>query len=261
LQRAVELGKQVQDNETYAISLLLLGALFALSNRFKAAEERFAEVIELCTRTGDRFHLCGAYNNRSVLWMTTRAFSKLQFDLRQTIQLAREIGQPALERMGTHNLAEYQFWSGNWQDALELARRAYDLKRFVTEQVAADSLLLARILAACEQTDEAHAMVEEARTLADSGEPTHSDEIFIQAVELSLKDAWAEDSQAWEALLHKGQERLAVGTYLELVYMCAHTAARADQWSVVKAMMTEARVHLADCQIWEKPFAELAERI
>lgn len=261
LERAVELGREVDDVETCIISLLLMGVLLAYSNRFEAAEARFDEVVELCTRTGDRLHLCAAHGNRSVLWMETHAFAQLESDLRHTIQIAREIGQPALERVGAHNLAEYLFRCGESREALALARRGYDLRRFLSEQTAADSLLLARILTIMEETDEARAMLEEARSLATSGESTPLDEIYMRALELTLDKEPGPRTTEWDAVVCEGRERLPVGAYLEVLHLRACAAARTGQQELVRRMLAEAEDYLPRCPIWTKPFAELASRV
>jgi tetratricopeptide (TPR) repeat protein len=257
LTRAVALAGTVGDDETRIIAFPLLAVLLAIAGEFDRAQDHFDEVIALCERTGDRFHLCVAYNNRAAVWSARNSLGNLYADLRRTIQLAREVGQPILERGAAHNLAEYLYWSGQYEDALALARRAYHLRRFLPEPVAVDALLLARILAAYQRPDEARAMVDEARHLANSGEPSISDELVIKMLDLALSEASERSSSALDALTRDSQQRLPGEEYLETLFFRARAALQLGHWSVLGDILRAARDKLDEYPVWTAPFEHL----
>lgn len=255
---AVELARQSGDDETCIVSLLLLAVLLVISGQVEDAEHRFDEVIALCEQTGDRLHLCVAYNNRASLWSTKRSLTNLRADLRRTIQLAREFGQPVLERSAAHNLAEFLYWSGQYDDALVLAQRAYELRRFLSEPPATDALLLARILTASAHDEQARAFVDEARHLAESGEPAVSDELVIRMLDLALAHGDAEESSHWDELIQAARERFPGEEFLEVLFFRARAALRAGRMETVSRVLAMAKDVLESCLVWGAPFEELA---
>lgn len=265
LERAIVAAIKVGDSETRIISLSLLATLLAFIGRYEDSEARFAELIELCEQALDRFHLCVAFVNRSLLWMETRSFARLRADLEHAIQLAREIGQPALEWGGAHNLAEYLFRSADWQQALVVARRSYGLQRFLGERLASDSLRLASILICTDQLDEARALIEEARHLAASGEPSHSEAVQLQMLELVVNDADEDQEARWATVIQASRIRLesqqmSIANYLEVIFMRGLSAVHKREWDTVADMNAESRRLLPECPIWEKAFSILAGR-
>jgi len=67
--QAITGAEALGDYETQMTSLLLLAPALVYADRLADAEARFGQVIELCTRAGDRLHLGAALANRMVLWM------------------------------------------------------------------------------------------------------------------------------------------------------------------------------------------------
>jgi tetratricopeptide (TPR) repeat protein len=160
LDEVVELARRHGHAETETIALVILGVALAEAKQFERAEAVFSDLIALCERRDDRFHLGAAYANRIILWTLVSQSDRAEADLRTAIQLARETGHATLERNATHNLAEQQLWQGALDEALSLARRALSLHRGHGEgSTWVDELLLARILAARDELDEARGLV------------------------------------------------------------------------------------------------------
>ena len=149
LEQVVELARYEDRAETETIALVVLGVALAENKQYERAEVAFSELIALCERLDDRFHLGAAYANRMILWALVGQAERAEADLRTVIQLARETGHATLERTATHNLAEQRLWQGALDEALSLARRGLSLQRGHGEgSTWIDELLLARILAA-----------------------------------------------------------------------------------------------------------------
>jgi serine/threonine protein kinase/tetratricopeptide (TPR) repeat protein len=263
LERAEALAVSCDDRETRVVALLLLGPSLVCMNQLAAAEQAFEQAIALCQAEGDRLHLCAAYSNRSFLWAARRSLSGLIADLRRTLELAREIGQPMAERVAAHNLAEYLHWSGKWSRALSLARRALALQRFLPEPVASDALLLARIHAALGDRAQAHTVLSSARSLLQKGIPPRSEELAMRMLELFLDqdhDAH-ERGPAWNELVAAAGTELPGEELLEIHYFRARAAADARQWQEAAAVVTEARRLLVEYPVWQDPFNELMRRV
>jgi tetratricopeptide (TPR) repeat protein len=263
LERAEALAASCDDRETRIVALLLLGPSLVCVNQLAAAEQAFERVIALSQAHGDRLHLCAAYSNRGFLWSARRSLSGLIADLRRTLELAREIGQPMAERVAAHNLAEYLHWSGKWPRALSLARRALALQRFLPEPVASDSLLLARIHAALGDRAQAHTVLSSARSLLQKGASPRSEQLAMRMLDLFLspnRDA-RERAAAWNELLAEAGTELPGEELLEIHYFRARAAADARQWQEAAAVVLDARGLLVEYPVWQDPFDELMRRV
>ena len=106
LDKAVSLARACADDEVHILALITLAAALIWDTRYERALERYEELIALCEQTSDRFHLCTAYANKGLVW-TEGAEARVESDLSTAIQLAREVGQPIIERSANHNLAEF----------------------------------------------------------------------------------------------------------------------------------------------------------
>jgi tetratricopeptide (TPR) repeat protein len=162
LDEVVALARGEDRPETETIALVMLGPVLASIQQFARAEVVFRELIEVCERRDDRFHLGVAYANRIILWTALGQVERAEADLGTALQLARETGHAALERIATHNLAEQQLWRGALDEALSLARRSLSLLRGHGEGAAwVDQLLLARVLAARDELGDARGLLDE----------------------------------------------------------------------------------------------------
>jgi tetratricopeptide (TPR) repeat protein len=155
LRRTLASARPLHREQTETVAGLLLGCSLSELRELDEAEQVFAELIDNCLRTGNRFHLGAAYGNRAWLWAARGDADKTVEDLRLVIQIARESGQAHLERVVTHNLAEHRLWEGALDEALQLARRGYTLQSRAGEgKTRTDRLLLARVLAALDRRAE-----------------------------------------------------------------------------------------------------------
>jgi len=189
--------------ETELLATLMLTTLLADVGDLDAAGPAFDELIAMCEAQGDRLHLGAAYANRSWLWSARGEVERCAEDLRLVIQIAREIGQAALERIATYNLAESLLWHGAHDEALRLAQRSVTLQRAHGEGAAHfDQLLVARILAArgargelaaildqlagAELADHERAVVGVLRCVADGAPPAAWAEALAAARDLAI---------------------------------------------------------------------------
>lgn len=263
LVRARQLVIAHKDHEAAIITLLLLGPLLVQLERLDQAEACFNEVIALCLRSNDRFHLCVAHLNRAWFWLAGQSLHGAMNDLRRAQQLARELNQPILERGAAHNLAELLHWSGEHDLARGPARRAYGLQRFLPDPVPTDALLLGRVLIACDELDEAHSLVAHARHLLGPGEPgkpPSRDELALRMLELALAEAdGVSSAAAWDGLITAAEAHLPGEEVLEIHYFRARTAVKGARWGELAAILERVDERLAKCPIWRAAFARLAD--
>jgi tetratricopeptide (TPR) repeat protein len=209
-------------HDTATVAALMLAPVLCELRDLEEAERVFDEVIARCRKADDRFHLAAAFANRSWLWSARGEIERMQNDLRELIQLARETGLAALERIGTYNLTEDRLWRGALDEALALARRSLALQSRAAEgSTRPDRMLLARVLAARGDRDELVAVL-----ASFAGEPPGDD-----ALELAILRATVEP-QTWDAALAflagaPRPELYAVALRLELLYLVAR-AGRLD---------------------------------
>jgi tetratricopeptide (TPR) repeat protein len=266
------------DHDTRVVALLMLSSALVLSGSLDDAEARFQEVIGLCDEVTDRLHLGSAFANRALFWTAKNAPERALEDLRRAIQLAREVGNPWLERNATHNVAELLYWGGQDDEALALARRSRVLEeRFVERLVPDDSLLLARIHAARGEHDEASRLLDWIceRCATDALAPT--ERAFVRALSLVLargdvsagpgaeprEGAGADAGAApdWDALVEEAARAFPAEELLEVLYFRAIAALRNDRRPEAVVTLQQASRRLDECPIWRPRFMDLAGRM
>ena len=227
----VALARREADAETETIALVMLGAMFAEAKQFDRAEIAFRDLIALCERRDDRFHLGAAYSNRIILWTTLGQVERAEADLGTAMQLARETGHAALERIATHNLAELRLWLGALDEAVALARRALSLQRGHGEGVLwFDQLLLARVLAARGELGEARGLLDDIAR-HDIGDDHR---VIVGVLRSCVPPGSPEDCRAW---LARGDGLLDDDVRLELALLAhRHRALSPDQLAEVRAL-------------------------
>jgi hypothetical protein len=143
-------------------------------------------------------------------------------DLELVIQLAREIGQAALERMATYNLAEARLWHGSLDEALRLARRSEAVQRAHGEGAAHfDQMLIARILAA--RGDDAElAMMLDVLSRTSLGS---ADQILVDVLGCAARHA---SGAEWDLALSAAERELGDDLKLELAHLAARRGELAD---------------------------------
>ncbi|MGE3545081.1 MAG: hypothetical protein AB7L28_14175, partial [Kofleriaceae bacterium] len=198
--------------ETQIIAELMLATLYVDIGNFDDASREFDELIPICELRGDRLHLGVAYANRSWLWSASGEVDQCAADLRKAIQIAREIGQPVIERTATYNLAESMLWAGALDEALQLARRSVALQSAYGESVEQhDQLLVARVSAARGDRDALGLVL----ASLDTSKLTASDQIVVKVLRCVVDRA---GDSGWRDAL-TGSDTLGVDTQLELAYL------------------------------------------
>src|SRR5262249_41891709 len=133
--------------ETRIVALLLLPVALVFSGRLADAEAGFERAIDLAEGAEDWPHVCQIFINRAMLWGARKDLPRALDDMTQAVRLAREIGNPFLERQASINVAEMLLWEGRRGEALSLARRALLLdQRLLGRPATESSLITARIL-------------------------------------------------------------------------------------------------------------------
>jgi len=231
IDQVVALARREGDAETETIALVMLGVVLAEAKQFDRAEVAFRELIALCERRDDRFHLGAAYSNRMILWTILGRSDRAESDLRTVIQLARETGLAALERSATHNLAEQRLWQGALDEALSLARRGLSLQRGHGEgSTWVDELLLARILAARGDVAEARGLLDEIAR-HDIGDDNR---IIVGVLQACVA---ASPAAAWTGWLARADTVFDDDVRLELALLAHHQRALApDKLADVRAL-------------------------
>ncbi|MDQ3297534.1 MAG: protein kinase [Myxococcota bacterium] len=218
LLRAVLGGAQASHDDSAEVDAgLLLGCVLVDRGLLDEAHDVLDRMIALCERTGDRFHLGAAYNNRTILWSARGDIERVASDLRIAIQLARELGQSSIERAATYNLAEDRLWQGHLDEALLLGRRSLALQTGHGEGTTRlDELLLARIFAALDHRPDLAASL---ASLA--GYELEPDEAVIcQVLRAVLQRDAAEVDRAIAHVVDRAQP-IATPTRLELMHVAS----------------------------------------
>ncbi|AUX19753.1 protein kinase [Sorangium cellulosum] len=268
LERGAVEAEALGDHEGRIVALLLLSVELSHAGSFREAEERAREAIDLCAKAQDLPHLCVAYMNRVVLWALTKSPSRAVEDLRRAISLAREIGNPWLERVATYNVAELLYWSDRRDDALALARRAHVLeRRFIERPVPECSLLLARILATAGQDDEARGLVAWVARSCPPEPAAGSAFVYFRLLRALLiagtgRNVGAPavtDGAAGAAAC--GGSLLFADELLEMLYWRARVALRGRRGAEASAIVREARAMLEEHPAWGARFDGLARAL
>jgi tetratricopeptide (TPR) repeat protein len=266
LEKAVTQATALNDYEARVIGLLLLSSQFAIVGRLEEAEPRFQEVITIAAEANDGLHLCSAYSNRVILWMGRREPDQATDDLHRAIKLARETGNPWLERMASYNVANLLHWNDQRTDALALARRARLLEqRFVDRPVAFCSLLLACILIGLEQFNEA-AQIFTWIALSCPPDGSAPDEplyvyqmIQLVLLELAPGSVAPDHRGSWDEVLATARLDPQTEVFVEVLYWRARCALQTGDAGAAGKALAEARTRRSDCPIWPASF-ECLER-
>jgi len=215
LQSVVELARGAGHRDTEIIATVMLAPALVEARRLDDAERVFEELIARCRASGDQIHLGAAYANRTTLWAERGDVDRAVSDLATVIQLAREAGQAALERIATHNLAEHRLWEGLLDEAAQFARRGLSIQRGHGEgAVWPDLLLLARVLAARNDVVALRPLLAELRAL-ELGDSTRVVTRVLECVATSASTAeWIDRLNEANAAL--GDQVASENAWLEL---------------------------------------------
>ncbi|WP_437288652.1 serine/threonine-protein kinase [Sorangium sp. So ce406] len=271
LGQGVAAAEAARDYEARVVALVLRSAALVFAGRLEEAEATFQTGIELAAQVEDWPHVCAMYVNRALLWTTRNELLLAIDDMRRTIALAREIGNPLFERMATHNVAELLHANHQDEEALPLARRALVLEeRFVEVPVPESSLLLARILIARGGHDEAARLVDWiARRCPPDAATAPSLSALFRMLGLVLEQLGAGPPDApdagalgrrWAALLDEASGGLLPFELLELLHWRAAMAIRRGEPDEASGALAQAGALLVACPIWQPRFDDLWRR-
>ena len=232
--------------ETVVIGLVLLGYILPGQGRLADAAAVLARVIAMCERTGDRWHLAAAHNNRVMLWTALGERDRLIADLEQVRTIGRELGYDRMEWFALVNLAEALFWLGEHDRALVPAEAAIALDdRSLGERARPRSRLLrARILAwradprsraAVDDLDQHQASARRDGRTESLLVPT--EQLLLAAVRLQVEGA---GRAAWAELLTRARRELGGQELVEVFEAAARAARRAGELDDERAAIVEA---------------------
>ncbi|WP_438030827.1 protein kinase domain-containing protein [Sorangium sp. So ce233] len=256
--RAEALG----DHESCVIALLLLAPALVCAGRVDEAEARFEEVIDRCARAGDRLHLGVAFMNRLAVRLMREDPDGALSDLRTAVALARELGSAFLERGPTHNLAELLYWSGELDDALPLAVRAWELQqRFFGAILVPDyALLVARIHCARGELSEARRHLDWVLGHADVDALPPVTRALVRLCAQVVQGGDAPD-ELWDALVAEVRGAALLSEHIEVLCFAAAAALRGGRLSAARRWLGEAAAQTAGSRFWSGRLAQLAAEL
>ncbi|HJZ83817.1 MAG TPA: tetratricopeptide repeat protein, partial [Polyangia bacterium] len=243
LSQAAALGDALGDHDTKVGSMLLLAYDLGRSGRADEGARLLDQVIAICERTCDVFHLATALTNRVELWRDRKQPARAIADLERAIRLGNQFGLDYVETAGTINLAELQLWQGDLAAAVASAERAHRsaCKRFRDRPLPVVSLYYAHLLAHAGRLSEARAVAESAGV----GEAELS-EPMIALLPPCLRLATGGGSEAeWDALIERARRDAISEQLVEIMWLrgkCAlrqHSPAAATR--ALAAALAEAR--------------------
>ncbi|WP_437522245.1 protein kinase [Sorangium sp. So ce726] len=262
------------DYGTRIVALLLLSPALMWLGELDLSNARFDETFALASSAEDWPHLCAACTCRIPLRAMRREFDLAMADMRHAIALARELGNPVLERHLTLNAAELLHASDHGDEALELARRAHVLERRFFEHASPEcSLLLARILVSRRCHDEAsrHLSWIERSCPPDPSAPSlvsaPSLWVFYRALHLVLCEQGlrarepSASADPWEDMLSQCRGGLLAIELVELLSMRAEVAIAGGRSSEAAGALQEAAALLDEAPGFRTRLARLAAQL
>lgn len=261
--RARTAAKEAGDYDALVIALLLLASQLAVAGRLDEAEQRFDECVNIVEAANDRPHLCAAFGNRVALWYGRRALDKAIVDLQRASEIAREIGNPWLERVAAHNIATLLLWTGERVQAVEFGRRVQLLtERFFEPAFITSSLLHARILLATDAFDEASRLYAWINQFynpdnAPSARARWNYPLIGLVLDAFVGNGQDRSNQAWDSVIDLAAGEGDPQVMLEILYWRIRTALRVGAIDDASESMEKAKQRLQDCSLWPADFNAL----
>ncbi|AUX34765.1 MULTISPECIES: serine/threonine-protein kinase [Sorangium] len=251
------------DYDARVLALLMLSFQLASAGRREEAERAFGDLIALLTAAGDRFHLCAAYINRIALWAWRWSLPGAVDDLRRAVDLAREIGNPWLEKMASYNVAVLLHWSDRQREALALARRARWLEEQASERpVPHTAILLAQIHLVLDEYEQASqlALWIARSCVLEPGDVRDYALLELVLSEVGLRPAGS-SSLSWDEAIALARDQPIVENTLQLFYWRARMALRRGHTGEAEESLASARALRAASPMWLSRFGELERRL
>lgn len=261
--RARTAAKDAGDYDALVITLLLLASQLAVAGRLDEAEERFDECVSIVESANDRPHMCAAFGNRVALWYGRRALDKAIVDLQKASEIAREIGNPWLERVAAHNIATLLLWTGERDQAVEFGRRAQLLtERFFEPAFITSSLLHARILLATDAFEDAsrlYAWINQSYNPenAPSARARWNHPLIGLVLDAFVSEGRERSNEAWDSVTNLAAFEGDPQVMLEILYWRIRTALRVGAIEDALQSMEMAKQRLVDCSLWPTDFNAL----
>jgi tetratricopeptide (TPR) repeat protein len=275
LERGVAAARAVNDYGSLMIGLLCLAFQLAVAGRTDDSEPRFTEVMALTSSAGDRLHLCVAYLNRTQLWLTRMDQTRAADDLQRASTLARELGNPTVERQCCYNVAELAYLCGSLDEARVLALRGRMLDDRFSDRPDSQALILARIHLELGETLEAQRLVDwiervRPTELFDAREHWPSRSLSLGIVKLVLAELGtpgpepANATARWAALVEEVRRHLGGGgldfcDLLEVLCWRARMAGRGGRSDEARDAIALAEAHLERAPKWGPRFEALRQ--
>ncbi|WP_437807293.1 protein kinase domain-containing protein [Sorangium sp. So ce1078] len=251
------------DYDARVLALLMLSFQLASAGRREEAERAFGDLITLCSAAGDRFHLCAAYINRIALWAWRWSLPGAVDDLRRAVDLAREIGNPWIEKMASYNVAVLLHWSDRQREALALARRARWLEEQASERpMPQTAILLGQIHLVLDEYAQASQLVEwiDRSCVLGPGDVPDYTLLTLVLSEVGLRPA-SSSSVSWSEAIQLAKEQPFVEITLLLLYWRARMALRRGHTAEAEEALATARERRGDSPMWLSRFGELERRL
>ncbi|WP_437708258.1 protein kinase [Sorangium sp. So ce448] len=247
------------DYDARVLALIMLSFQLASAGRRDEAERASGDLIALVTAAGDRFHLCGAYINRIALWAWRWSLPGAVGDLRRAVDLAREIGNPWLEKMASYNVAVLLHWSDRQREALALLRRARWLEEQASERpMPQTAMLLAQIHLALDEYEQASQLVQwiQRSCALEPGDLTEFSLLELVLSEVGLRPA-PPSSLAWGEAIRLVKDQSIAEQTLMFLYWRARMALRRGHLREAEEALASAREHRGESPLWLSRFVEL----
>jgi serine/threonine protein kinase/tetratricopeptide (TPR) repeat protein len=268
-ERARIASKEANDYDSLVITLLLFAFELTIAGRLDDAERLFQEVITMTEEANDRPHLSVALANRVALWYGRRALDRAMQDLQRAIDLAREIGNPWLERLAAHNMATLLHWSDAREGAVEFGRRAQLLtERFFEPAFITSSLLYARILIAAEAFEHASRLYDWIKQSyapeTSSSTRARGNYYLVGLVLREFAPTLGEHSAnlgTWDTVMAIAATDQEEQIILEVLYWRLRTALHSGDLDDARRSLEDAQQRLAECPLWVRDFAAMAKTL
>ena len=113
--------------ESLVVSLLMLGTVLSDLGEIREARAVFDRVLALARAQGDRFHEVAVLNNRRLIWIAEKDVAHAAADLHAQLEIGRALGLVLVELVGTYNLGELLYQTGDVEAARPHVERAVGL--------------------------------------------------------------------------------------------------------------------------------------
>ncbi|WP_437670051.1 protein kinase domain-containing protein [Sorangium sp. So ce131] len=254
-ERAAELG----DYDARVLALMMLPFQLASARRLEESEPAFRQLIDQLTAAGDLFHLCAAYINRIALWALRWSLPGAVDDMRRAVDLARELGNPWLEKVASYNVSVLLYWSDRQREAQALARRARWLEEQSSDRpMPQTAILLAAIHLSLDEYEEANHLVDWVERSCELGPRDMPDYALLRLVlsDLGLRPH-SPPPPTWSEAIQLAREQLSIETMVRMLYWRARVALRQGRSDEARGALASAREHRAECPMWLPRFDEL----